>query len=317
MTRDYQAISTFCLFSASLLNTAQLAVGQSGAPPGGFPLPTVNGSAQLGGVTVVPSGSLYVVRQTAILFEELVLNDQSSVVVAPGIQEVQITCNRLVLHGHSTFDLSPGEDLALASTTTLLDKPPKQPQAAPRLSQEPYQRPGAVGSTGATGKRGLSGVNLKLNVLNLDARNGSLWIQTDGGLGKQGGQGGDGGKGSSGPHDGITNADGGDGGNGGRGGTGGKGGNTAKVILSMQGSTISPSRAPGVAPSSRPVEAKSPGLIVIYGSPGAGGRGGPGGNGGAGGEGHKGQGFSSDSKTGRHGNDGGVGVDGSPGEFTP
>ena len=316
MFRNYVAVSILGLISATLFSNAQPAAGQSGRP-GGFPLPTANGSVQQGGITVVPSGSLYVVRQTAILFEELVLNDQSSIVVAPGIKEVQITCKKLVLNGYSTFDLTPGEDYALASTTARPEQPPKQPQAAPRTDHDPYQRNGAVGTTGAKGRSGLSGVNLKLNILNLDATQGSLWVKMDGGLGKEGGQGGDGGKGSSGPHDGVTNADGGDGGDGGRGGTGGTGGNTAKVILFLQGSTISPTRAPGVAPSSRPLDAKSPGLIVIYGSPGAGGRGGPGGNGGAGGEGHKGHGFSTDSKGGRHGSDGYAGAVGSPGAFIP
>ncbi len=304
----------------ALIRTAAatgLAIASCAQGQGGFALPTSNGASQQGGVTNVPVQTLFVLRQTAIVFEELTLNDKAAIVVAPGIREVQITCKRLTLHGESTFSLVPGEDYADPATLAIPLQPPKQPQAKPRTDQQPYEQAGATGRQGLSGRPGLPGVTLKLNVLSLDATDGSLWIQTDGGMGKPGGQGGDGGKGSSGPFDLADNPDGGNGGDGGKGGVGGTGGNSAKVVLSLQDAAISPTRAPGIAPSNRPAEAKLPGRIVIYGAPGPGGRGGSGGSGGAGGEGHTCHWPCTNSKAGRYGSDGHKGDDGAAGSFSP
>lgn len=231
---------------------------------------------------VLPPGSQLELKENAIVFSELELNDGCVLYFVPSVTTVEITVVKLILHGKSTVDLTPRVSLPTVPPT-----PGEMPQVD--SSPNPTQT-GRTGAPGAPGGAGTNGISLKLNVQTLEAADGSLWIRTDGTQGGQGGAGGKGGKGSAGPYlDRVYCKDGGNGGTGGTGGEGGKGGDAAKVVLKVGPDTISPAQAAGVAPSNRPTLADVPGTVVIFGAPGVGGppgAGGPGGNAGEGKECH-------------------------------
>ncbi len=177
------------------------------------------------------------------------------------------------------------------------------------FSQATLGEPGNVGTPGAYGAQGKSGVWFSLTVGKVSSK-GSLWILTDGSPGGPGTGGGDGqtGGGVSCGQGIGTMAAGGRGGDGGPGGNGGYGGDTARVqIMSTQASTKTVDAScgsPGVFtfewedpshyigyrlkpfdswPSPMPAElTRDDGTIVIYGTPGPGGPGGPGGRPGGG-----------------------------------
>jgi hypothetical protein len=260
--------------------------------------------------TAIPPNSHFVIQSDAIVFSQLELNDGSVVEFSSKLKSVEITCIKLILHGASTFDLTP--------KISVPQKPAAQPEKE-QAGNDSAPQDGARGLDGASGGDGVHGINLIFKVQELIAEDGSLWIKTDGTPGGSGGDGGAGGKGSSGPQTFASNPNGGNGGNGGTGGVGGKGGNTAKVILEIGPDTVSPQQADGVAPSARPSISNSPGIIVISGAPGAGGNGGKGGRGGDGGEGNQAHFPSptSDSSNGEPGQDGVDGAKGNNGLFTP
>jgi hypothetical protein len=257
----------------------------------------------------VPANSTLVLQDSAYAFSELVLNDKSVLTFA-SVTDVNITVVKLTLHGRSTIDLTPKVPTPLKPST-----PPAKGQAL----NNPAPQDGPRGTDGTTGGPGTNGIHLKLSVQQLEAVDGSLWVRIDGTPGGPGGDGGGGGKGSSGPHTCVRNPNGGNGGAGGTGGMGGKGGDTAQMHLKIGPNTISPTQAPGVAPSTRPAAANIPGTIVISGAPGGGGPGGQGGGGGDGGEGHENH-FpctASDSSGGAHGPAGASGQAGGIGHFIP
>jgi hypothetical protein len=268
-------------------------------------------SAQMATTVGLPPNSVTSLKDSAVAYQELIFNDGSVLEVAPTLKSVEITCVKLTLNGKGTIVLTPGLNKPTPPAT-----PGGQPQA---LNDNPPQ-PGAGGIAGGTGGNGTDGIGLTFSVQQLDAANGSLWIQTDGTPGGDGGNGGAGGKGSSGQQTCVKNPDGGTGGSGGPGGTGGRGGNTAKVTLKIGPNTIAPTQAQQpVAPSQRPALADTPGTIVISGAPGRGGNGGQGGPGGPGGEGHQSH-FpcpTTDSNSGRDGARGPDGANGANGTFVP
>ena len=258
------------------------------------------------GEVFVPENSTLVLTGSAYALDGLTF-DRNSTLIFSGVQSANLTCQKLTLLGPCTIDLTPKVPAPSKPTT---------PRGQPQAGNDPAPQNGARGIDGTPGGDGVPGINLNMSVQSVDG-SGSLWIKIDGTPGGSGGDGGSGGKGSSGPQTCASNPDGGAGGDGGNGGCGGKGGDTAKVILKLGENTISPTKADGVAPSSRPTDI--PGAIQISGSPGRGGAGGQGGAGGPGGEGHQSH-FpcpTSDSQDGAHGNSGPNGQDGILGNFIP
>lgn len=255
---------------------------------------------------VLPPNTQLEIRDSAIAFSELELNDGCVIYFHPSLKSVNLTVVKFILHGKSTIDLTPR--IGFPNT------PPK-PQGQGQAHNDPPTQRGADGTPGTVGADGSNGVELNLSIQTLVATDGSLWVKTDGTVGGQGSDGGDAGKGAGPKTSGFNCYDGGDGGTGGRGGNGGKGGNTAKVKLKVGSNTISPTQASGVAPSSRPAAADITGTIVIQGAPGAGGNGGRGGRGGDGGEGRDCSFPASDANPGRSGSPGANGSTGQNGGF--
>lgn len=259
----------------------------------------------------IPEDTTITIKDSAVVFTELTLNEGSLINFSSSLTNVNIRCLKLVLNGNSTLDLTPA-----VPPVPLPDKPgtPGAQGQARADSSSPHDGPS--GTPGAMGGAGRNGINLEMTVDELFGTNGLLWIKTDGTPGGPGGDGGNGGKGSSGPRTGIHNPDGGNGGTGGKGGRGGKGGDTAGVKLTIANVPISATQATGVAPSTRPQSTPGSSTIIISGAPALGGPGGNGGQGGDGGEGHgKTSPFNTGSKSGSHGAVGQHGDTGPTGNF--
>jgi len=265
-------------------------------------------NAQYAQRAILPANSELKLKDSAITFLGLELNDGCVVYFDPAIKLANVTVITLTLHGKSTIDLSPRLTLPPVPR-----KPPTPPQPSNGLL---VQR----GSDGTRGGDGTAGTELNINVETLVATDGSLWIKTDGTAGGAGGEGGDGSKGPAASISGAHCSDGGPGGNGGRAGNGGRGGDTARVTLKIGRNTanlVKPTQTKDAAPSSRPDSAVSPGVIVVAGAPGPGGPGGRGGRGGDGGEGKECYFPASDANPGPNGSDGTAGSSGPSGQFIP
>jgi hypothetical protein len=257
---------------------------------------------------VLPEDCKLELDDGSILFTELEINDGCVVTFESSISDADIVVQKLILHGNSTIDLFPK-----IIYTPVLMKPPTPPQA----SNNPPSQRGQNGARGSAGVPGSPGINLKLNVVQLVATDGSLWIKTDGSPGFAGGPGGDGAKGAGPATSGTNCHNGGDGGDGGPGGNGGPGGATAKVVLTVGARSVLANRTPGVSPSLRPADANIPGAVVAAGSPGAGGQPGLGGSGGPEGEGRTCHFPATDAHPGAHGHNGPNGSPGPIGTFVP
>ncbi len=279
------------------------------ASPGTLAGPAAAGRPKHVRLAAVPAGETLTLHDTAIVFDELDLEDQSVIQFDPSLHAVNLVCLKLVLNGQATIQLTPA--------VGTLGPPPDQRGQDQAHADAGSPHDGAGGAVGLTGAPGTAGTSLDLTIGALPAPSGSLWIETDGTDGGPGGRGGDGGKGSSGPRTGVHNPNGGNGGRGGDGGAGGRGGDTASVRLTVGGKTISATQAAGVAPSPRPDAAGINGTLVISGAPGKGGTGGPPGQGGPGGEGHEGHLPASNSRSGNGGPSGSTGPGGLPGKFVP
>jgi hypothetical protein len=260
---------------------------------------------------ILPANCELKLKDAAIAFLGLELNDGCIVYFDPSIKLANVTVVTLTLHGKSTIDLTPRVTLPPAP-----GKSPTPPQPGNSLLSQ-------KGIDGSRGGDGSAGTELNINVQTLIATDGSLWIKTDGTAGGAGGEGGDGAKGSGPNITGTHCYDGGTGGNGGRGGNGGKGGDTARVTLKIGQNTpnpVKPTQTKDVAPSTRPDSANSPGVIIVAGAPGPGGPGGRGGRGGDGGDGGEGREChfpASDANPGPNGSDGPAGSPGVNGQFIP
>lgn len=257
---------------------------------------------------ILPANCELELKDAAITFFGLELNDGCIVYFDPSIKLVNLTIVTLTLHGKSIIDLTPRVTLPPRP-----GKPATPPQPGDSL-------PAQNGSDGTRGGDGRAGMDLNMSVQTLVATDGSLWIKTDGTAGGAGGEGGDGSKGAASTTSGAHCYDGRPGGNGGRGGNGGKGGDTAKVTLKIgqnTSNTVAPTQTKDIAPSTRPDSANSPGGIVIAGAPGPGGPSGRGGRGGDGGEGKACHFPASDANPGPNGSDGPAGSPGPNGQFIP
>lgn len=247
-------------------------------------------------------------------YDTLELNEGCVIQCDPGLAAVDFSCQKLILHGQSTLDLSPRNPVPSKAPS---GNPPSPFQSAPASEKDPAKGPDGTG--GADGTKGYDGVHLTMSIQVLEAVDGSLWIKTDGGTGGDAGDGGPGGKGSSGPSTCFWNNDGGQGGTGGAGGTGGKGGATAGVSLKLGPNTIHGKDSADLAPT--PPPALAYGQIEIVGRRGRGGARGVGGPGGPGGEGQEAPGGifcpSTDSNSGPPGDKGQDGREGDKGDFTP
>jgi hypothetical protein len=260
----------------------------------------------------IPPNSTFVFGGSRSDFGTLTLDDGAQIAFVSTLDNVTITCDRLIVNGKAEINLTRN-----SSAPGTPPKPGTPGQAAPNGGNP---QNGANGTPGGVGGAGASGINLVFRAMQSDLTNGSLWINTDGDVGGPGGPGGDGAKGSSGPNTCFHTANGGNGGTGGPGGPGGPGGNTGAIWFSVDGKIITPHPTSGVSPTARPPEANLSGAIVIAGNPGPGGPGGTGGAGGPAGEGHsKAGGFEcpdTSSSSGANGAHGANGPQGPTGRFT-
>lgn len=288
-----------CLLAILFLTACNLASGQPG--------PTSNGMRiQQAHFSKVNGTCIKTLHDSITLFVNLEIDDGCVISFDTSFTQVAVTILNLTLHGKSTIDVS-----AASVPFTIAAKAP-----TPRQVGNADTTMGTGGATGATGLAGRTGPQLLLDVYNVTASDGSLWVKTDGSAGTPGSPGGDGGKGSGPNTSGFKCSDGGAGGPGGDGGAGGPGGNMTKVIFSLGQNPHVPvgaNRTPSFSPSSRPAAADIPSAIVVAGSPGAGGPGGAGGNGGPGGEGRKCHFPASDSNPGPDGIPGHAGATGAAG----
>jgi hypothetical protein len=259
----------------------------------------------------IPPGATFTFGGSRSDFGTITMYDNSTIGFVPTLDNVLITCDRLVVIGKAKIDLTRN----VSPPGSASGKPGTPGQA---LNVNPTSR-GQDGTPGQSGSKGYNGINLVLRCAKADVSQGSLWIDTDGGQGGPGAPGGDGAKGSAGPNTCAHNYAGGNGGNGGAGGDGGPGGDTGAIWLQANGKVYTPLATSGTAPTPRPAEANLSGVIVIAGNPGGGGVGGPGGDGGSGGEGHDRIGtFCPDTSApgGAHGARGPNGHQGPPGKLT-
>lgn len=260
----------------------------------------------------IPPNSTFVFGGSRSDFGTLTLDDGAAIAFVSTLDNVTITCDRLIVNGKAEINLTRS-----SSAPAVPPKPGTPGQAAPNGGNP---QNGANGSAGQAGGAGANGINLVFKCVQSDLTSGSLWINTDGDSGGTGGPGGDGAKGSSGPNTCVHTANGGNGGTGGSGGPGGRGGDTGAIWFFVDGKVITPHPTSGVSPTPRPAEANLPGAIVIAGNPGRGGPGGVGGSGGPAGEGHsKAGGFEcpdTSSSSGSNGAHGANGPQGPSGNFT-
>jgi hypothetical protein len=134
---------------------------------------------------ILPANCELELKDAAIVFSGLELNDGCIVYFDPSVKQAKVTVDTLTLHGKSTIDLTPRVTLPPAPS-----KPPTPPQPGDSL-------PAQTGSDGTRGGDGRAGTGLNMNVQTLVATDGSLWIKTDGTAGGAGGEGGDGAKGAA------------------------------------------------------------------------------------------------------------------------
>lgn len=254
-----------------------------------------------------PNG-LYLIDATSVNMKELALHDGCRVIIAPGLQSVNLTVGILTLHGNSTFDLTPNVPPLVKGPT---------PGTPGQIHNDPPTQKGWDGSGGAHGISGENGVTLNLVITTLNHADGALWVKTDGTPGGPGSNGGNGGQGSDIKRETLNCYNGGDGGKGGPGGNGGNGGSTAKITVTSNPPTPPPTQALGFAPSSRPSVANDKGHVVTSGAPGKGGTGGDAGQGGPGGIGGGCRPPASGADPGRPGPPGTPGTRGQDGKFVP
>ena len=137
-------------------------------------------NAQYAQRAILPANSELKLKDAAITFLGLELNDGCVVYFDPAMKLANVTVITLTLHGKSTIDLTPRLTLPPVPR-----KPPTPPQPSNGLFAQ-------RGSDGTRGGDGTAGTELNINVETLGAMDGSLWIKTDG---TTGGEGGDGSKG--------------------------------------------------------------------------------------------------------------------------
>lgn len=226
---------------------------------------------QSGDTLVIGAGS------QNLFADNVVLPDNFIIKFAPEVTKVNWRFNRFSFGENCTIDLSATQE-----------QPSKPSKAAGGGGQPSWGQTGSGGGGGTAGTPGKAGVELNLNVGQVDGR-GSLWIKADGGPGGDGGDGGDGGLGGgwSCGRQGEPWTNGGQGGNGGPGGPGGQGGDTAKVTLTVVNfQSLAQVQFSDQWPSIRPdIATGNDGRIAVWGASGPGGLSGQGGAGGPGGDG--------------------------------
>jgi hypothetical protein len=235
----------------------------------------------------VPNGHYEVTQGAAQILSggDLVLPDGFTITVAPDVDRIDWTFDKLLIGKGAKIDLSrqrpipkPATAAPGSSTYTCT--------AGPAVCGNNVQNieNGGPGGNGISGVLGLDAAAFRLVVHGIPVT-GGLWIKTDGATGGPGGNGGSGGHGNWGSCNGSHYHRGADGGPGGQAGQGGYGGSTSFVEVMIIDPTTGQvdneykgGCAKDFSPSTKPAETDSNnGLILVYGAPGqAGGNGSPG-----------------------------------------